>query len=529
MVEEVSADTDELDRFVERGERYVAALRGVDRQTSLLRARTSLELGWSPPAPAASPTLDLLIDEGVVANAFVAVIGDALRAFDPDLDTPEARVPAIVVDAGLAEAGIVLGPAGRAPGSLGRLADRVDGIELDLDGPTAQAGQAYQRIVADIDRGGDLGMSNGELNRVRDRLAALDPDQAELVLSSLSDEQLDVVFHNAHSSGFWSNDWDDRERTEFYAILDPLSTELKTDLGRFSPYLEAMAEAEGATSGDRPAERALVALRTSDGFSGHLDFEQRTAVLWQAANQPSAEAIGNLDRLSAHGWFADMDLADTQRSAKMIAFLSEHPGDPTVIANTLDRFLAPDAPYRFDWDKDGRAYGSAGGDEFHFNRRYLDGGNDPVLASVPSGRRQRDTEHMVTHTVVHEVNHLVNGDRPSASYEYFMAEYRAYWVGHVAQYGSPPTRAEVRRRVELFFTAGPDHSYHRIAQAVDDPVEGPLIATFATGILGRPVPADELAAEIVVGITDPDVLAPLPVAVGDEIISIDNSPIEGVR
>ena len=349
------------------------------------------------------------------------------------------------------------------------------------------------------------------------------------MVTGLTDRQLEVVFHNVHSSGFWSNDWNDRERTGFYELFGPLSTELKCRVGRFSPYLAALAEAERAAAGDRPAQRALVSLHTSDGFTGHLDFDQRTAVLWQAAHHPSEVAIGNLERLAVHRWFARFDLADTQRSAKMIAFLSEHPGDPAVIANTLELFLAPDAPYRFDWDREGRAYGSAGGDEFHFNRRYLDGGDDPVLGSVPSGRRQRDTVHMVTHTVAHEINHLVNGDRPTATYEYFMAEYRAFWVGHVAQHGSPPTRGEVRRRVEGFFTAGPDDAYHRIAQAVDDPIEGPLIAAFATDILGRPVAADDLATEIAAGVTDPDVLAPRPVPVDGGSNSLDNAPVGAVR
>jgi hypothetical protein len=459
VTERVAADTDDLDQFVQSGVGYVAALRGMADEVRSRRSTASVLLGIS--IPSAQPALDELADLASATNQFVVSVHEALLA--------------------------------------------------------------YGRIVAAIDKGDDYNMSNGELNRVNDELKDLDVRHRQLVFDSLTDDQLDVVFHNVHSSGFWSNDWDDRERTEFYAILDPLSTKSKERAGQFSPYLEALAEAEQAADGDWAATSALHALRTGDGFTDDLDFDERTALLWQSAHYPDARSIANLERLADQDWFVRFDLGDTQRSAKMIAFLSQHPGDRTVIDNTLDAFLADDAPFRFDWNKQGRAYGSAGGDEFHFNRAYLDAGNDPVVASVPSTTTYERTEHMVTHTVAHEVNHLINEDSVADTYQYFMAEYRAYYVGQLARNGTPPTRGEVERRVSSFFNAKPGDSYDDIADAARDPVQGPLIAAFAEDILGRPVDHEDLDTEFSIGVTDPDVLAPPPISVAGEANNVENS------
>src|SRR5262249_39694376 len=157
-----------------------------------------------------------------------------------------------------------------------------------------------------------------------------------------------------------------------------------------------------------------------------------------------------------------MSLEDQQRSLKTIAFISQHPGDRTTIDNTLERFLAPGANYRFDWNETGTPYGSALGRDFSFNRRYLPAGNHPVDTT------NDDTVHMVTHTVAHEVNHLVNGDTVQRTADYFMAEYRAFYVGFRAEHGRDPTRAEVIDRVRGLLTAT-DGAYDSIRRALADP------------------------------------------------------------
>ena len=473
---EVSANTEDLGRFVARGETYVSALQRVLDLVIGVRSATVAAVGDFGPPALATRAFQELIDEATIGNGFVDTIRDTLVAFASD-DGPVPSVDSGTVDWALDVAGL---------------------------------------RVEDLDRGDDLGVSNGELNRVADRLEDLEVGALVQVVANLNDEQLDRLFHNAHSSGFWSNDWNDRERTDFYDTLSDLPLHLKQRLGAFSPYLEALASAERAVIGDPAAVRAVGRLSEMPGFRQHLDFGERSAVLWQAANYPEATPIDDLGRLSQHSWFQDFDAEDTARAAKMIAFLSQYEtGDQEIIDNTLDLFLAPGAPYRFDWDQDGTAYGSAGGDAFHFNRVYLDADPSPVSDD-------RNTQHMVTHTVAHEVNHLVNGDRVAESFQYFMAEYRAYYVGHLAKYGTAPTRAEVEGRVTYLLTAE-SGAYRRIAAALTDPVEGPLIADYVEGIVGRPVTAEDVATELSAGVSDPDVLAPLPIAVDGASNILDNT------
>ena len=516
---EVSANTGNLGRFVDRGEAYVATLQRVLDLVIEVRSATVAAVGDVGPPALATTTFQELIDEATIGNGFVDTIRDTLVAFSPD-SGPMASVDSTTVDWALEVVGLKATLTGN---DLSVAADRILAGRVSTpgtDGEISEASTALHEVTEDLDRGDDLGVSNGELNRVAARLEDLETGALVQVVANLNDEQLDRLFHNAHSSGFWSNDWDDRERTEFYDTLSHLPLHLKQRLGAFSPYLEALASAEHAVSGDPAALRAVGRLSAVAGFREHLDFDERSAVLWQAANYPEAAPIHDLGRLSQHPWFQGFDLEDTERSAKMIAFLSNYEaGDQKIIDNTLDQFLAPGAPYRFDWDQDGTAYGSAGGDAFHFNRTYLDAGPSPVS-------NERNSQHMVTHTVAHEVNHLVNGDEVAESFQYFMAEYRAYYVGHMAKYGVAPTRADVEGRVTYLLTAE-SGAYRRIAAALADPEQGPLIADYVEGIVGRPVTAANVATELSSGVSDPDVLAPLPIAVDGASNILDNtSPVE---
>jgi hypothetical protein len=207
--------------------------------------------------------------------------------------------------------------------------------------------------------------------------------------------------------------------------------------------------------------------------------EEQTAVLSQTKNYPDARSVDNVQKMLQKDWFTGFDLADKQRSLKMVAFLSQHDaGDQTVIQNTLGKFLGPSAPYTLDFNQTGGAYGSALGTQFHLNRGYIADGNDKVDTS------NDDTMHMSTHTFAHEVNHLVNGDRVRQTYDYFNAEYRGFFVGFKAQNGREPTRDEVLDRVRYLLTAT-DGAYDSIRRALADPVEGPKIVEFMKGVLGR--------------------------------------------
>ena len=152
------------------------------------------------------------------------------------------------------------------------------------------------------------------------------------------------------------------------------------------------------------------------------------------------------------------------------------------------------------------AFGTANSstDVITLNSDYLDAGNCPVDLSVHS-----QTHHMLTSTIAHEVSHIVNGDTPSSSFDYFMAEYRAFYVGESVKHGRPPTNAEVQARVDLFLNSSSTGAYPTITEALNDPDEAAKIAEFVSQITGRPVTGDNVASEIA-SLDDPSATAPLP-------------------
>ncbi|HEY0682027.1 MAG TPA: hypothetical protein VGD45_06835 [Steroidobacter sp.] len=217
-----------------------------------------------------------------------------------------------------------------------------------------------------------------------------------------------------------------------------------------------------------------------DGQFAELSTEQKTAVLSQVANYPDSRSIANLERLIQKDWFQDFGIEDQQRALKLVAFLSQYNGgDATVIANTLDKFLAADAPYTMDFEAPNGTFGTALDDEFHLFRGFVDAGNGPLDTT------NDDTMHLVTHTFAHEVNHLVNGDTVSETFEYFNAEYRGFYVGFRAEHGRDPTVDEVLDRVRFMLTAT-DGAYENIAQALQNGgTESEQIIAFMERLLGR--------------------------------------------
>ncbi len=107
--------------------------------------------------------------------------------------------------------------------------------------PTEQATDSLQTIQDTLGKGDDLAVTEGELNRIQAHLADLDDEELAYVLANLSDRELEVLFHNVHSSGFWSNDWSNEQRAEFYENLQRAGEtgdiELWRRLGEFSPHI----------------------------------------------------------------------------------------------------------------------------------------------------------------------------------------------------------------------------------------------------------------------------------------------------
>jgi hypothetical protein len=80
------------------------------------------------------------------------------------------------------------------------------------------------------------------------------------------------------------------------------------------------------------------------------------------------------------------------------------------------------------------------------NRKYLQSGNDKLTGDKAI--------EIATHTLPHEVNHALHTGEPDGSYRHLMDEYRAWYVGHVAHLGSPPSQQKAIRYVHSLVSAG---------------------------------------------------------------------------
>lgn len=221
-----------------------------------------------------------------------------------------------------------------------------------------------------------------------------------------------------------------------------------------------------------------------------LSPEEKTAVLSQVKNYPDSRSIANIERLIQKDWFTNFDLGDKQRTLKAIAFMSQNDaGDAEVNKNTLNRVLGPGSDYVFKWDASfegdingsGGLYGTADGKNITFNANMVNAGNAP-LTETPNSR------HVVLHTIAHEVNHNVNGDRPSNTYNYLEQEYRAYYVGFKAEHGRPPTNAEAMERWRNEIVGA--YSARSQAAINGSETEARKFAEELSRITGQPIPAN---------------------------------------
>jgi|GEM_PF-5126971 len=269
---------------------------------------------------------------------------------------------------------------------------------------------------------------------------------------------------------------------------------------------DARVRALAAVEGDDVAHRALISLLTSEAFS-ELPEDAQLALLAQVENYPDALAIENLERLAAKEWFQEMDLEDTQRAAKFVAALSVYEGgDATLLANSLDAILDPSSditfgfkPYTNDPGTITKGSANAASNTFWLNEVLVSSGNDPLDLDF-----HNQTETGITDTFAHEVNHIVNGDTVSKTFDYFMAEYRANVVGATAQLGHTPTLNSDFLGDIKFLLDRPATStsvYTNISDALADvnaegTGEGDKIAAFVSEILGEEVAPDEVVAAL---------------------------------
>ena len=187
------------------------------------------------------------------------------------------------------------------------LADEVrsdGGLMLRTADEAERADEVLRRTVEILDDGSDFKVSEGDLDEIAELLTTVTDGEFELLLEQLSDRQLDVLLHNVHSSGFWSNDWNDAERDAFYQTISRLETEAKAALlARLDPatshYL-AVAERLGVGGPPKPTTAEILATyQVAEDPNGIVEW--RPFFFAGAYELPSQEAelldkLGTLDK-----------------------------------------------------------------------------------------------------------------------------------------------------------------------------------------------------------------------------------------
>ena len=297
------------------------------------------------------------------------------------------------------------------------------------------------------------------------------------------------------------------------AGLDPMpSAPSAASAPSTSSAAERLAPAAPGSSADPPPPEVSAALVADPQFQSLASGPQQVLVD-QLRNYPDPRAARNLARLAGKEWFRSGSAADQQRTAKLIAFDSRYDaGDTALLQRTLDQFLAPDAPLRMAFDASGPRYGSALNGVFHLNRRYLPDGDGPVPES------DDDTMHLCLSTLPHEVNHLLNNDRRSRTFAYFMDEYRANVVGYRAQNGRYPNVSELRDKVVNLLRSYPEmhdllfeEQIRPSAPDAPEPTEGAKLVAFLRQYFGR----SDLTASTATDLPPAEPNAPVPMPTGN--------------
>src|SRR5262245_14733164 len=216
--------------------------------------------------------------------------------------------------------------------------------------------------------------------------------------------------------------------------------------------------------------------------------EERTAILSQATNYPDARSARNLDRMIQKDWFTKQDLADKQRSAKTVAYLSQYDGgDKTIRDNTLEKFVGEKSDFQLVWkefkDKAGElTYGTGANKVLTLNKGLLPADNNKVVENAT-------TRELILGTTPHEVNHLMNKDEVKPTFHYFEAEYRAWYVGFKTQNGREPTNAEaMQQRISWQLNKNSFYGPYA-ADALKDKDEAKKMYAFMSQMTGQKVDA----------------------------------------
>jgi hypothetical protein len=227
---------------------------------------------------------------------------------------------------------------------------------------------------------------------------------------------------------------DDDKRVFLEALrLDPSITAASLSGPRDVTAGELLLQAYAHLSvrGNPAADKAFESLIRNRAFE-RLPSDARIAVLSAALQYPDVRSIENLQLLAGRDWFLQASPEDRTRSVMLIAYVSQYStGDAAIINNTL-RFVLTDPNLTVKW------------------KDIATGGTQHDRTITLSWHLPLDW-HAVD-TLAHEVNHVLNNDKVEESYRYFMAEYRAWYVGHVAAHGRPPSQQDCFNHAQLLVT-----------------------------------------------------------------------------
>lgn len=220
-----------------------------------------------------------------------------------------------------------------------------------------------------------------------------------------------------------------------------------------------------------------------------LDGAAQTAALSQIRNYPDAKVADNIGRLIGKDWFQSYDADDKQRGLKLIASMS-YPRtgvDQKIIDNTLEKFLAKDAPYSLKIEpidaKPGNVtFGNAADGVMRINENLVAANNQPLESDTYGS-------HLALDTIPHEINHLINGDKVAQTFDYLNEEYRAWYVGHQAANGRPPSNQEALERWAYFLDPGSGYYDSAAKGALANADEAKKIFALLSQLTGETVDA----------------------------------------
>lgn len=341
--------------------------------------------------------------------------------------------------------------------------------------------------------------------------AALSPQDRQLIAETFHDTQGDLKVVAEMRALIRDPSFQKLDSTHQSAKIAEYNLLHSTEFNKLSAGDQRLVqEALAAAPQDVKLAASIKSLITSKDFSG-LDAATRTAVLSQVKNYPSAHVAHNLQRMIGKGWFKDFDFGDKQRALKIIGYMSfPRPGeDNTIINNTLEKFLASDAPYKLQFetipiDSNGNVtFGQANDGVMYINRLEIAADNNP-LGPDSSGFSPSE---IATDTISHEINHLVNGDKVASTFDYLNDEYRAWYVGHEAANGKPPTNRDAIERWKYFLTPGGGYWDLAAKDALKNPAEAAKIFAELSKLTGVHVDAKnyrQVLDDPSVWKTDPD-------------------------